>query len=224
MLSGEEEANGTNASMRGLISCRNISVKCWMRSDDGLTEGKSVMAKPVRRRARAVFRAIFPDLPDWPESPRTAMLAFSSAQTFRVEELVRDNHYVIRAELPGLDPANDIEVTVEGRTLTIHAERRQQDEEPHRTEFRYGSATRSVRLPARVDAQDITARYRKGILEVSILLPSPMREGTQIPIEYADVPGSNQATEPAAGSATTSPVPGTSIASAPPPDSGPAQQ
>jgi HSP20 family protein len=81
------------------------------------------MAKPVRLRAPAVLRAMFPDLPEWPESPRTVLLAFSSAQTFRVEELVRDSHYLIRAELPGLDPAKDIEVTVDGRTLTIRAER-----------------------------------------------------------------------------------------------------
>jgi hypothetical protein len=61
------------------------------------------MAKPVRRQALAILRAMFPDLPDRPQSPWTALLAFSSAQTFRVEELVRDSHYVIRAELSGLD-------------------------------------------------------------------------------------------------------------------------
>ena len=177
------------------------------------------MAKPVRRGAPAVFRAMLPDMPDWPELPRTALLAFSSAQTFRVEELVRDNHYVIRAELPGLDPANDIEVTVDGRTLTIHAERRQQDEGPVRTEFRYRSATRSIRLPARVDAQDVTASYRKGILEVSILVPEPTQEGTRIPIVNADPAGSDEATEPVADSATASQVPATTVGSAPPPDS-----
>jgi len=152
------------------------------------------MAKPVRRRVRALLRAMFPDLPDWPESPRTALQALSSAQTFRVEELARDDHYVIRAELPGLDPA-DIEVTLDGRTLTIHAERSQQDHEPYRTEFRYGPVTRSVRLHARVDPQDITARYRKGILEISFPVPAARREGIRIPIENADVPGSGQATE-----------------------------
>jgi len=94
-----------------------------------------------------MLRAMFPDLPDWPESPRTALLACSSDQTFRVEELVRDSHYVIRAELSGLDPANDIEVTVDGRTLTIYAERWQKDDEPHRTEFRYGPLTPSSGSP-----------------------------------------------------------------------------
>lgn len=180
------------------------------------------MAKQVHRRAPTVLRAIFPDLPEWPESPRTALLAFSSAQTFRVEELVHDDHYVIRAELPGLDPAKDIEVTLDGLTLRIHAERWQQDDEPYRTEFRYGSATRSVRLPARVDPHDITARYQNGILEITLPIPVAQPEGTRIPIQNADVPGPGQATEPAAGSAAVAPTPPTSIAPAPPPDSQPA--
>ena len=179
------------------------------------------MAKPVRRQAVAILRAIFPDLPDWPESPGTTLLAFS-AQAFRVEELERDGRYVVRAELSGLDPANDIEVTVDGRTLTIYAERWQKDNEPHRTEFRYGPLTRSVRLPARVDAQDITARYLKGILEVSFPIPTAKPEGSRIPIEDADVLGSSQETEAAEGSTATAPVPGTSIPPTPPVVSRPA--
>jgi HSP20 family molecular chaperone IbpA len=180
------------------------------------------MAKQVPRQALAMLRAMFPDLPDWPESPRTALLAFSSPQTFRVEELVRDSHYVIRAELSGLDPANDIEVTVDGRTLTIYAERWQKDDEPHRTEFRYGPLTPSVRLPARVDAQDITASYRKGILEVSVPIPAAEPEGGRIPIENADVGGSSRATEAAAGSTATSRLHGASIPSTLPSFSRPA--
>jgi HSP20 family protein len=142
------------------------------------------MARPARRPMPAALRAMFPDPPPgWPESPWAAVLAFSSAQTFRVEELVRDDQYVIRAELPGLDPATNIEVTVDGRTLTIHADRSRPNDQPLRTEFRYGSVTRSVRLPARVDAHDITARYRDGILEVSMPVPAPKPGGTRIPIE-----------------------------------------
>lgn len=178
------------------------------------------MAKPARRQVPAALRAMFADRPDWPEPPWAALLAFSSAQTFRVEELVRDSQYVIRAELPGLDPAKDIEVTVDGRTLTIHADRCRQDDEPRRTEFRYGPVTRSVRLPARAEAQDITARYRKGILEVSTPMPAPERDGTRIPIENADAPGSSRAADVAAASAATSPVPGTSRLPPLPPASG----
>jgi HSP20 family protein len=180
------------------------------------------MANLRRRQPSAIVRAMFPDLADWPESAREALLAFSSAQTFRVEELMRDDIYVIRAELPGLDPESDIEVTVEGRTLTIHAERSQQDQQPYRTEFRYGSLTRSIRIPAQVQAQDITARYSKGILEVSFPMPGARQEGRRIPIENADVPGSDATRASAAGLAAAPRVPRASIPSTPPPDSPPA--
>ena len=147
---------------------------------------RDIMAKLPRPQAPARFRAIFPDLADWLESPWTGPPPFLTGQVFRLEESIRDDRYVIRAELPGLDPENDIEVTVDGRILTIHAERRQQDTGPHRSEFRYGSLARAVRLPARVDPADIAARYDKGVLEVSVPARVIKPEGTRIPVEDAD--------------------------------------
>jgi HSP20 family molecular chaperone IbpA len=149
-------------------------------------EWRHIMAKLPRPQAPARFRTMFPDLADWLESPWTGPPPFPIGQVFRLEETIRDKCYVIRAELPGLDPENDIEITVDGRILTIRAERRQQDSGPHRSEFRYGSLTRAVRLPARVDAADVTARYEKGVLEISIPVGSVKPEGTRIPIANAD--------------------------------------
>jgi HSP20 family protein len=145
-----------------------------------------MMEKLSRPQAPAVFRALFPGLIDWLESPWAGPPQFTAAQSFRVEEMARDNRYVIRAELPGLDPERDIEVTVEGRTLTIRAERRQEDSEPYRSEFRYGSLTRLVRLPARVDAKDVTARYERGVLEVSVPAREAQPESIRVAIEKAD--------------------------------------
>ena len=147
---------------------------------------RDIMAKLPRPQAPARFRAVFPDLADWLESPWTGPPPFLTGQVFRLEEAIRDDRYVIRAELPGLDPENDIEVTVEGRILTIRAERRQQDNGPYRSEFRYGSLARAVRLPARVDAADVTARYGKGVLQVSVPVREVKPEGTRIPIQDAD--------------------------------------
>ena len=144
------------------------------------------MVKLPRPQAPARFRAMFPDLADWLESPWTGPPPFLAGQGFRLEEAIRDDCYVIRAELPGLDPENDIEVTVDGRILTIRAERRQQDNGPYRSEFRYGSLTREVRLPARVDATDVTARYDKGVLQVSVPVGAVKPQGTRIPVEDAD--------------------------------------
>ena len=147
---------------------------------------RDIMAKLPRPQAPAKFRAVFPDLADWLESPWTGPPPFLTGQVFRLEEAIRDDRYVIRAELPGLDPENDIKVTVDGRILTIRAERRQQNNGPYRSEFRYGSLARAVRLPARVDAADVTARYDKGVLEVSVPVREVKPEGTRIPIENAD--------------------------------------
>jgi predicted unusual protein kinase regulating ubiquinone biosynthesis (AarF/ABC1/UbiB family)/HSP20 family molecular chaperone IbpA len=147
---------------------------------------RGIMAKLPRPRAPARFRIMFPDLADWLESPWTGPPPFMASQVFRLEEAIRDDRYVIRAELPGLDPENDIEVTVDGRILTIRAERRQQDGGPYRSEFRYGSLARAVRLPARVDPADVAARYDKGVLEVSVPVGEVKPTGTQIPIENAD--------------------------------------
>ena len=147
---------------------------------------RDIMAKLPRPQAPARFRAMFPDLADWLESPWTGPPPFLASQAFRLEETIQDNRYIIRAELPGLDPENEIEVTVDGRLLTIRGERRRQDNGPNRSEFRYGSLARAVRLPARVDAADVTARYDKGVLEVSFPLRVVKPAGTQIPIENAD--------------------------------------
>jgi HSP20 family molecular chaperone IbpA len=129
---------------------------------------------------------MFPDLADWLESPWTGPPPFLTGQVFRLEETMQDSRYLIRAELPGLDPENDIEVTVDGRILTIRAERRQQDKGPYRSEIRYGSLARAVRLPAGVDPADVTARYDRGILEVSVPVRVVKPEGTRIPVEEAD--------------------------------------
>jgi HSP20 family protein len=147
---------------------------------------EDIMAKLSPPRAPAVFRALFPGLVDWLESPWAGPPQFTAARSFRVEEVARDDRYVIRAELPGLDPDRDIEVTVEGRTLTIHAERRQEDSGSYRSEFRYGSLTRLVRLPVKVDAADVTARYERGVLEVSVPARQERPEGIRVAIDKAD--------------------------------------
>jgi HSP20 family protein len=119
---------------------------------------------------RHTVPARFPDVFDWLDSPWSAWLPFGSGQNFRLEDYTEDGKYMIRAELPGLNP-DDVEVAVESGMLTIHAERREQTKEDRHSEFRYGSLTRSVSLPEGADPDQITARYDKGILEVSVPIP-----------------------------------------------------
>ncbi|WP_250291411.1 Hsp20/alpha crystallin family protein, partial [Frankia sp. CiP1_Cm_nod1] len=90
----------------------------------------------------------------------------------RVEEYAEDGAYVVRAELPGIDPDRDVEVTVSDKEVSVHAERREERREKatgrYRSEFRYGSLTRSVTLPPGVKKEEVAATYHNGILEVRI--------------------------------------------------------
>ena len=103
----------------------------------------------------------------------------------RVEEYREDGTLVIRADLPGIDPDKDVELTVSDGTLHIEAERREEEKREEkgyvRREVRYGSLSRSLPLPPGVTEADITATYKDGVLEIRI--PEPKREpGNKIAI------------------------------------------
>ncbi|ALU39683.1 heat-shock protein Hsp20 [Kocuria flava] len=99
----------------------------------------------------------------------------------RVEEFQDGNTQVIRAELPGIDPEQDVELTVVNDTLRLRAQRREQsehkDKDSYRSEFRYGSFSRVLPLPAGCKEEDITATYTDGVLEVRA--PMPERDEQQ---------------------------------------------
>jgi HSP20 family protein len=103
-------------------------------------------------------RTMFPELVEWFEEPFLTLRPYLG-QAIRIEDFLEDDHYMIRAELAGIDPAKDVEVTVGGGYLTIRAERHDKTEGKHRTEFRYGSFSRSLPLPANADPDEIKATY-----------------------------------------------------------------
>lgn len=98
-----------------------------------------------------------------------------------VESFTKDGKYVVRADLPGVDPEKDIEVKVDGDVLTIHGERREEEHEHGHSEVRYGSFTRSVRLPKGASADEVVARYDAGVLVVTV----PLKEAPAEPIKVA---------------------------------------
>jgi HSP20 family protein len=84
---------------------------------------------------------------------------------------------VLKAELPGLQ-REDIDVTVEGSTLTIRGQRRREEtvaeDAYRRVERNYGAFARSFTLPSSVDACAVRADYRDGVLTVRL----PPRAGS----------------------------------------------
>jgi HSP20 family protein len=105
-------------------------------------------------------------------------LWWGAADLIRVEEYREDGTLVVRADLPGIDPAKDVELTVSGGILHIEAERHEEEKREEkgylRQEVRYGSFSRSLPLPAGATEADITAAYKDGVLEIRI--PATKRE------------------------------------------------
>lgn len=104
----------------------------------------------------------------------------------RVEEFRDDGALVVRAELPGIDPDKDVELTVDDDHLCISAHRTErtedQDKKSYRSEFRYGSFTRIIRLPAGATEDDVKASYHDGILEVRVPVDEDKQKRRTVPI------------------------------------------
>jgi len=98
------------------------------------------------------------------------------ASSIKVEQFQDGNTLVVRAEVPGIDPDRDVDVSVSDGMLHIKAEREEKSEHKskngYRSEFRYGSFTRSIALPAGAKEEDITASYKDGVLEVRAPAPA----------------------------------------------------
>lgn len=107
----------------------------------------------------------------------------------RIDEFREDSTLVVRAELPGIDPDQDVDLTVGDGMLHISAQRRTEEKEEEgkgflRREMRYGSFSRTLPLPEGVTESDVSANYKDGILEVRISLPESVvsKEPKQIPV------------------------------------------
>jgi len=99
---------------------------------------------------RKDYRGPVGEMVDWLEAP-LAVLRPMTGHPLRVEAYLQDGSYVVRAELPGVDPEKDLTVTVDSGILTIKATRREGAAGKHHSEFRYGTFSRSVTLPAAAD-------------------------------------------------------------------------
>lgn len=104
------------------------------------------------------------------------------ASHIRIEDFVDDDAYVLRAEMPGVDPDRDVHIDVADGILTITGERHDQHHGRHRHEFHYGSFSRSVRLPPNAEPADATAAYRDGMLELRVPLTSTSVDAKRIPV------------------------------------------
>lgn len=78
---------------------------------------------------------------------------------------------IIKAELPGVK-AEDLDISIEGDTLTLQGKRKPRKEDEkisyHRREIETGNFSRAIALPTKVDMEDISAKLKNGILVITL--------------------------------------------------------
>src|SRR5213592_5260735 len=122
---------------------------------------------------RNQINRVFDDF--WGESwlaPRESFAGFWP----QVDVTETDKEVKVCAEIPGVD-AKDIDVSVENGTLTIKGEKKYEQEEKEKGQYRmersYGSFERAIELPAEVDESKAKAEFKKGVLRLTL----PKRPG-----------------------------------------------
>ncbi|MFJ8160071.1 Hsp20/alpha crystallin family protein [Streptomyces sp. NPDC096136] len=142
--------------------------------------------------------SLFPDLTDWlgADFPRFPMWRPGpGTHPIPIEVTSSGGTYTLRAEMPGLDPEKDVEITVDGDTLTVSAEHTESTEDKDHSEFRYGSFLRSVRLPGQIPTEGVEAAYEDGILTVRVPMEAEPPAGRRsIPVKRTRAPRTGERT------------------------------
>ena len=159
------------------------------------------MTAPQRRVERRLRRRdpfeMFGELQDemmrlwgqaWPLMPRPlrrmALMPTRWTPTTNVYE--KDNTLVVKTELPGVKK-EDIGVALDQGDLVIRGERKAErevkEENYYRVERSYGSFYRRIPLPFEVNAEQITAEYKDGVLEIRAPRSAQQPQRQRIPLK-----------------------------------------
>lgn len=156
---------------------KKLSPWNWMKKEQGssplpVVRREEVSTNPLLALHQEVDR-LFADamrgfrLSAWPE------VATLSEQMLKPSLDITESEkaYTIRVEMPGVN-REDVSVSVEGDSLIVQGEKREEkvreEEHCHYTERSYGSFQRVLALPADADPDGLTARFRDGVLTVTV--------------------------------------------------------
>ena len=133
------------------------------------------------REMEAFERAFFSD-------PFAGFFNTTELAQFRTDVTDEGDHFLLEADLPGFEK-KDINLDIQGDTLTIHAERHSKVEEKDkndkvvRMERSYGSYSRSFDITG-IDPDKIKAKYDNGVLRLTLpKLEQRLPEGRRLEIE-----------------------------------------
>jgi len=118
-------------------------------------------------RIRNEINRIFQD----PFSMMTPSMSFFEGWEPTIDVYEDKDKLTVKAELPGMKK-EDIAVSLEGSTLTVSGERKQEQEhkegETYRSERFFGRFQRSITLSQQVDPKKIQANYKDGVLTITL--------------------------------------------------------
>jgi len=143
---------------------------------DEITDLERRMDDSLRRFLGAHGRIAYPVVPLFVRRP------FLPA----TDVYAKDGDLIVRVELPGIDPREDVSVEVDGGELVVRGERK--EEAYYRMEASFGSFERRIPMPKGIDEKAIEAEYTDGVLTVTV--PKAAKEieppkATEIPIKTA---------------------------------------
>jgi HSP20 family molecular chaperone IbpA len=98
---------------------------------------------------------------------------FNQEPVLKTDVVEKDGKYIMKTDLPGF-AKNDVKVTLENGTLSIHAARHENKDEKDkkgkvlRRERRYGSYSRSFYVGNQVKDSDVNASYKDGVLTIEL--------------------------------------------------------
>ncbi len=159
--SGKKHKKPTRQDPKPPVARAGMAWEPFVDIDDVL---KHMMVRPFSR--------------DWINPLRMEWPFHGLGHTPRVDVVDRDHEVLIRAEVPGVE-RDDLEISLSGNTVTFrgHAQSEAEEEKGtyHYRETRRGDFSRTVNLPADVDASAAKAQYKDGVVELTI----PKLEGTK---------------------------------------------
>ena len=128
----------------------------------GLIIWKNQEISKMRRDIDRLFDRLWDDydMPLFPTKPRGVPF---------IDIFETKDNLIIKAEIPGINP-EELEISITDDNLTIKGETKheivRERENYHRMERRYGTFSRTLRLPCRVVIEDVNATYKKGVLNI----------------------------------------------------------
>ncbi len=141
---------------------------------------------PERRTAMRTPMDMFEMFEDMWRNPFRGLDELEQQFSPAVEVSEKENEIVVRAEVPGMNH-EDMDIRVENNHLILSGEKKyehkdEKENQIHR-EFSYGRFYRTIPLRGEVDANNVKAKYKDGVLTINVPMDPESTKAKKIAIE-----------------------------------------